>query len=88
MPADGVIIDTGDYYFNGKTVFVDHGQGMISMLNHMSKVSVKPGDRLKKGEKIGEVGKTGRVTGPHLHWSLSLNEVRVDPMLFLPAREK
>jgi murein DD-endopeptidase MepM/ murein hydrolase activator NlpD len=88
MPADGVIIDTGDYYFNGKTVFVDHGQGMISMLNHMSKISVKPGDRLKKGEKIGEVGKTGRVTGPHLHWSLSLNEVRVDPMLFLPAREK
>jgi murein DD-endopeptidase MepM/ murein hydrolase activator NlpD len=88
MPVDGQIIDTGDYYFNGKTVFVDHGQGMISMFNHMSKITVKSGDRLKRGDKIGEIGKTGRVTGPHLHWSLSLNEVRVDPMLFLSEQKK
>lgn len=86
MPSDGVIIDTGDYYFNGKTVFVDHGQGMISMFNHMSKIIVKTGDKLKRGDKIGEIGQTGRVTGPHLHWSLSLNEARVDPMLFLPEK--
>ncbi len=88
MPVDGQVIDTGDYYFNGKTVFVDHGQGMISMFNHMSKIIVKSGDKLKRGDKIGEIGKTGRVTGPHLHWSLSLNEVRVDPMLFLPEQKK
>ena len=88
LPSDGLIIDTGDYYFNGKTVFVDHGQGMISMFNHMSKITVNTGDKLKRGDKIGEIGSTGRVTGPHLHWSLSLNEARVDPMLFLPEMKK
>ena len=88
MPSDGVIIDTGDYYFNGMTVFIDHGQGMISMMNHMSKIAVKKGDKLKRGDKIGEIGQTGRVTGPHLHWSLSLNQARVDPMLFLPEKQK
>jgi murein DD-endopeptidase MepM/ murein hydrolase activator NlpD len=88
LPSDGIIIDTGDYYFNGKTVFVDHGQGMISMFNHMSKITAKTGDKLQRGDKIGEIGSTGRVTGPHLHWSLSLNEARVDPMLFLPEMEK
>jgi len=87
LPSDGDIIDTGNYYFNGNTVFVDHGQGMISMFNHMSKISVKTGDKLKRGDKIGEIGKTGRVTGPHLHWSLNLNQTRVDPMLFLPEKE-
>lgn len=87
LPSDGYIIDTGNYYFNGKTVFVDHGQGMISMFNHMSKISAKTGDELKRGDKIGEVGQTGRVTGPHLHWSLNLNQTRVDPMLFLPGKK-
>lgn len=87
LPSDGYIIDTGNYYFNGKTVFVDHGQGMISMFNHMSKISAKTGDELKRGDKIGEVGQTGRVTGPHLHWSLNLNQTRVDPMLFLPEKK-
>ena len=87
LPSDGEIIDTGNYYFNGNTVFVDHGQGMISMFNHLSKISVKQGDKVLRGQKIGEVGKTGRVTGPHLHWSLSLNETRVDPLLFLPERK-
>jgi hypothetical protein len=84
MPADGQVIDTGDYYFNGNTVFIDHGQGMISMFCHLSKIAVQEGQTLRRGDKIGEVGQTGRVTGPHLHWSLSLNENRVDPMLFLP----
>ncbi|MEA1890876.1 MAG: peptidoglycan DD-metalloendopeptidase family protein [Pseudomonadota bacterium] len=87
LPSDGNIIDTGNYYFNGNTVFVDHGQGMISMFNHMSKITAKTGDKLKRGDKIGEVGKTGRVTGPHLHWSLNLNQTRVDPMLFLSEKE-
>ncbi|HDH16637.1 MAG TPA: M23 family metallopeptidase, partial [Gammaproteobacteria bacterium] len=68
--------------------FVDHGQGMISMFNHMSKITVKAGDKLKRGDKIGEVGQTGRVTGPHLHWSLNLNQARVNPMLFLPEKKK
>ncbi len=88
LPSDGIIIDTGNYYFNGKTVFVDHGQGMISMFNHMSKITAKTGDKLQRGDKIGEIGSTGRVTGPHLHWSLSLNQARVDPMLFLPEKKK
>jgi len=88
LPSDGIIIDTGNYYFNGKTVFVDHGQGMISMFNHMSKITAKTGEKLQRGEKIGEIGSTGRVTGPHLHWSLSLNQARVDPMLFLPEKKK
>jgi murein DD-endopeptidase MepM/ murein hydrolase activator NlpD len=87
LPTNGIIIDTGNYYFNGNTVFVDHGQGMISMFNHMSKITAKTGDKLKRGDKIGEVGKTGRVTGPHLHWSLNLNQTRVDPLLFLPEKK-
>ena len=82
-PTSGVILVTGNYYFNGKTVFIDHGQNMISMLNHLSKITVTPGTLVKQGDKIGEVGSTGRVTGPHLHWSLSLNNARVDPKIFL-----
>ena len=87
MPLTGIVTDTGNYYFNGNTVFVDHGQGMISMFCHLSKISVKKGDSLARGQKLGEVGMTGRVTGPHLHWSLSMNQNRVDPMLFLPERK-
>lgn len=82
-PASGVILVTGNYYFNGNTVFIDHGQNMVSMLNHLSKITVTPGTVVKQGDKIGEVGSTGRVTGPHLHWSLSLNNTRVDPKIFL-----
>jgi murein DD-endopeptidase MepM/ murein hydrolase activator NlpD len=58
------------------------------MFNHMSKITAKTGETLKRGDKIGEIGSTGRVTGPHLHWSLSLNQARVDPMLFLPEKKK
>jgi len=88
MPAPGEIIDTGDYYFNGNSVFIDHGQGMVSMFCHLSKISVQKGQNLQRGDKVGEVGMTGRVTGPHLHWSLSLNENRVDPTPFLPPLEQ
>ncbi|MEK7304192.1 MAG: peptidoglycan DD-metalloendopeptidase family protein [Pseudomonadota bacterium] len=87
-PAAGTIIETGNYFFNGNTVFIDHGQGLISMYNHLSRVSVKKGVRVARGQRIGTVGKTGRVTGAHLHWTVSLNNARVDPLLFLsPAAQ-
>ncbi len=83
-PADGVVVQTGDYFFNGRTVMIDHGQGLISMLCHLSEIKAKAGDKVKAGDVIGLVGKTGRATGPHLHWTVSLNNARIDPMLLLP----
>jgi murein DD-endopeptidase MepM/ murein hydrolase activator NlpD len=83
-PGDGVVATTGDYFFNGNTILLDHGYGVISMYCHMSRIEVEPGDKISQGEVIGAVGQTGRVTGPHLHWSVSINNVRVDPNLFLP----
>jgi len=82
-PAAGRVILVGDYFFNGKTVFVDHGQGMISMFCHLSAIDVKPGMQLARGQVLGKVGATGRVTGAHLHWNVSLNDARVDPAIFI-----
>lgn len=82
-PADGVVVGTANYFFNGNTILIDHGQGMISMFCHLSKIDVHKGQIIHQGEEIGLVGKTGRVTGPHLHWGMSLNDARVDPQLFL-----
>ncbi len=82
-PADGVVVQTGHYFFNGQTVLIDHGQGLISMFCHLSEIKVEKGQRIHQGEVLGLVGKTGRVTGPHLHWGMSLNNARVDPQLFL-----
>lgn len=82
-PASGIIANTGDYFFNGNSIFIDHGQGLITMYCHLNKIQVKKGQAVKQGELIGKVGMTGRVTGPHLHWSVNLNNTRVEPTLFL-----
>ncbi|WP_323987558.1 peptidoglycan DD-metalloendopeptidase family protein [Pseudomonas canadensis] len=84
-PANGKVILVGNYFFNGNTVFVDHGQGFISMFCHMSKIDVKVGDQLARGAVVGKVGATGRATGPHMHWNVSLNDARVDPAIFIGA---
>ena len=88
-PADGIVTLVDDLYFNGKTVFVDHGQGFVSMVCHLSDASVTPGQPVRRGEVLGQSGMSGRATGPHLHWSVYLNGAAVDPALFItppPAR--
>lgn len=82
-PAGGIVLETGDYFFNGNCVFIDHGLGLQTFYAHMSRIDVQPGDSVAAGEVIGAVGETGRVTGPHLHWSVGLNGTWVNPLLLL-----
>ena len=82
-PLAGRVIDVGDYFFNGGTVWLDHGQGLLSMVCHLSRMDVRVGDVVQAGDAFCQVGATGRVTGPHLHWGVMLNRAMVDPALFM-----
>ena len=84
-PSAGTVIELGDFFFSGNLIYIEHGQGMISLFAHLSEINVSLGEQVAKGQIIGKVGATGRVTGPHLHWSLGLNGNWIDPALFLPV---
>ena len=79
-PNSGVVVLANDLYFSGNCVIIDHGLGLYSFFAHLSRIGVSEGDRIASGDIIGDVGATGRVTGPHLHWTVRLNTARVDPL--------
>jgi murein DD-endopeptidase MepM/ murein hydrolase activator NlpD len=84
-PNAGRVVIAEPFYFTGGTVVIDHGLGILSLFAHLSSIGVHEGDLVKTGDTIGEVGATGRVTGPHLHWAVRLSGARVDPLLLLSA---
>jgi murein DD-endopeptidase MepM/ murein hydrolase activator NlpD len=82
-PADGIVSDVGNDLVNGKIMVISHGFGMTSRYGHLNKVLVKAGQRVKRGDKIAEVGMTGKTTGPHLHYEVRLNGIPVNPMRYI-----
>jgi murein DD-endopeptidase MepM/ murein hydrolase activator NlpD len=82
---DGKIVLSGDFFFNGLSLVIDHGGGLFTMYFHLSAMEVKEGDFVKKGRLIGQVGQSGRATGPHLHWGARLHGARVNPFSLVKA---
>lgn len=82
-PAAGKVVAVGDYFFNGNTVILDHGNGLTTLYCHMDRTDVVLNQEVTLGETIGTIGNTGRVTGPHLHWGVSLNNARIDPLILM-----
>ena len=82
-PAAGTVVVTGNFFFNGNTVMIDHGSGLVTMYCHLHEVHVGEGDSLVRGETFGSVGATGRATGPHLHWTVSMHGAKVDPLALI-----
>ncbi len=85
-PSAGKVMLTGDYYYNGKFVMINHGNNLISMFLHMNDISVSNNQIVRKGQKIGTIGNTGLSTGPHLHWSLIANNEYIDPLMLIEKR--
>ncbi len=86
--AAGTVLAADDYFFNGRTVFVDHGNGLLTMVCHLDRIDVRPGQTVHRGQALGLSGMTGRASGPHVHWSVVLNGTMVDPALFLAPSER
>lgn len=83
-PAAGIVtLAHPDMFFSGGTLIVDHGRGLSSSFLHLSRLLVREGDRVEQGQKIAEIGATGRVSGPHLDWRMNLRDVRIDPQLLV-----
>ena len=82
-PLDGIVLLSEEFFYRGNIIYIDHGNGLISSFSHLQKSLVKKNRKVKAGDLIGKVGKTGRVTGPHLHWEVSILGTTVDPKLFL-----
>ena len=82
-PNAGRVAAARDLFFTGNTVIIDHGMGVVSLLAHLSAMDVREGDAIAAGQIIGRVGATGRVTGPHLHWGVTVAGARVDPLSIL-----
>ena len=82
-PSKGNIILVGNFFYSGNYIVIDHGYGLLTSYSHLSKVSIEENQIVEKGQKIGEIGSTGRVTGPHLHWTVYFEKIRINPELII-----